>query len=77
MSESLAEYAYNEEIAVGTLPDDATIIANSVVASPAYMLVWIAERAERRREREEATEQMVKDAEEYTGNPEDWEVRGY
>ncbi len=52
----LAEYVCAQEIAAGTSPDHAAIIAESVVASPVYMLGWMAGRAERLREREEKEE---------------------
>ncbi len=49
----LAQEIRDEEIALGTSPRDAAIIANSALGSSEYRAAWVAERAERREEREE------------------------
>ena len=80
MKDGLVERVYAEEVADGATRRQAARVATSVLVSPAYRAAWLAGRAERlreREEREEIAEQMVKDAENYTGNPEEWEVRGY
>lgn len=76
----LGQEVYADEIALGASAKDAAFQAICVMGSPAYRAAWLAERADRLRERQEkgeVAEQVAKDAEDYCGNPEEWEVRGY
>lgn len=73
----LAERVYAEEFALGLSPKQAALVAHCVRCSDEYRDAWLAGRSERRKEKEESTDQVVKDAENYRGNPEEWEARGY
>lgn len=73
----LAQRVYAEELALGLSQQEAVLVARCVRCSDEYRDAWLAGRAERRKEKEEITDQVVKDAENYRGNPEEWEARGY
>lgn len=68
MKRTLAKQVYEEELAMGTPPNTAAVIAMCAFDSPEYWAAWLAERAGRLREREEQEEALLAELS-YPGNP--------
>lgn len=64
----LSQQVYDAEIAAGTSPRLALVMANAASHSPEYRAAWRAGREERLREYEEQEEELLVERS-YAGNP--------